>query len=76
MGWTSFENGDCLALTANRNVTIDAHFHAQRHLTYDLFGELAETMENNDYCLTPNEVWRCRSCLRADHVKTLEPGDA
>ena len=50
--------------------------HAKRHLTYDLIRELAQAMERSAYHLAPAEVWKCYARLRADRVKTLEPGEA
>jgi type I restriction enzyme, R subunit len=50
--------------------------HAKRHLTYDLIRELAQAMEGSAYHLAPAEVWKCYARLRADRVKTLEPGEA
>jgi type I restriction enzyme R subunit len=50
--------------------------HAKRHLTYDLIRELAQAMEGSAYHLAPAEVWKCYARLRADRVKTPEPGEA
>jgi type I restriction enzyme R subunit len=50
--------------------------HAKRHLTYDLIRELAHAMETSPYHLAPTEVWKCYARLRADKVKTFEPGEA
>src|SRR5439155_6017983 len=49
---------------------------AKRHLTYELIRELARAMENSAYHLAPAEVWKCYARLRADRVRTLEPGEA
>ena len=49
---------------------------AKRHLTYDLIRELASAMEGSAYHLAPAEVWKCYARLRADRVKTPEPGEA
>lgn len=50
--------------------------HAKRHLTYDVIRELASAMEGSAYHLAPAEVWKCYARLRADRVKTPEPGEA
>jgi type I restriction enzyme R subunit len=50
--------------------------HKKRHLTYDLIRELAQSMERSAYHLAPAEVWKCYARLRADSVKTFEPGEA
>ncbi|MCW5555018.1 MAG: DEAD/DEAH box helicase family protein [Verrucomicrobiae bacterium] len=50
--------------------------HAQRHLTYELIRELAKAMEGSAYHLAPAEVWKCYARLRADRVRTPEPGEA
>ncbi|MCP5526918.1 MAG: DEAD/DEAH box helicase family protein [Verrucomicrobiales bacterium] len=50
--------------------------HAQRHLTYDVIRELAKAMEGSAYHLAPAEVWKCYARLRADRVRTPEPGEA
>jgi type I restriction enzyme, R subunit len=49
---------------------------AKRHLTYELIHDLAQAMESSSYHLAPAEVWKCYARLRADRVKTLEPGEA
>ena len=49
---------------------------SKRHLTYNLIRELAQAMESSAYHLAPAEVWKCYARLRADKVKTPEPGDA
>lgn len=50
--------------------------HAKRHLTYDVIRELAKAMESSAYHLAPAEVWKCYARLRADRVRTPEPGEA
>lgn len=50
--------------------------HAKRHLTYDVIRELAKAMEGSAYHLAPAEVWKCYARLRADRVRTPEPGEA
>jgi type I restriction enzyme R subunit len=50
--------------------------HAKRHLTYDLIRELAQSMEKSAYHLAHAEVWKCYARLRADCVKTFDPGEA
>jgi len=50
--------------------------HAKRHLTYDLIRELSQAMGKSEYHLAASEVWKCYAHLKADHVKTPEPGEA
>jgi len=63
----------------NRLLALQILYHrprAKRHLTYNLIRELAQAMEGSAYHLAPAEVWKCYARLRADKVKTSDPGEA
>jgi type I restriction enzyme, R subunit len=68
-----------LAENRDRLLALQILYHrprAKRHLTYNLIRELAQAMEGSAYHLAPTEVWKCYARLRADRVKTPDPGEA
>ncbi len=68
-----------LAENRDRLLALQILYHrprAKRHLTYHLIRELAQAMEGSAYHLAPMELWKCYARLRADSVKTSDPGEA